>query len=71
MELSNILMWIFVVIMIIGIWLSYRTINEAGCYVNVYEGPIVVAVGLLCSILVGMLSGGKTSEGFKTVYGLN
>lgn len=71
MELSSILMWIFVVIMIIGLWLSYRTIDTYDHYVSIYEGPIVVAIGLLCSVIVGMLSGGKTSESFKTLYGLN
>ena len=71
MELSTILMWIFVVIMIIGLWLTYRTISEGKEFIHELEGPIVIAIGLLCSIVVGMFSGGETTESFKTLYGLN
>ena len=71
MELSNILMWIFVILMLIGIWLSYRTIAYGQKFVNEYEGPIVVGIGLLLSVLTAIVSGGETTEGFKSLYGLN
>lgn len=70
MELSTVLMWIFVVIMIIGLWLTYRTISQDKQFKHKLEGPIVIAIGLLCSVLVGMFSGGETSESFKALYGL-
>lgn len=71
MELSSVLMWVFVVIMVIGLWLTYRTITGNKQFKHKLEGPIMIAIGLLCSVLVGMFSGGETTEGFKSVYGLN
>lgn len=72
-SLSTILMWIFVVIMIVGLWLTYRTINGSSTtfYKHKFEGPIVIAAGLVLSVLTGILSGGETTESFKTLYGLN
>ena len=65
-------MWIFTVLIGFGIWLSFRQIKgDKQPYKHKFEGPILSTIGLLLSVMVGMLSGGETTENFKALYGLN
>ena len=69
MEFNSILMWIFAIILIVGLVLSYREIKTGKHYVTQCEGPILVTIGLVASILVGMMSSEKVSEGFCEAFG--
>ena len=63
-------MWIFSLILLVGLILSYMEISGKKPMVMKYEGPILVTVGLVASILVGMMSSEKVSEGFSEAFGL-
>lgn len=77
MNFNNVLMWIFTIIILFGIIIcfvqSYKSDLPEGLkpyLVNKYEGPILVTVGLVASVIVGLMSGNKVKEGFKSAYGL-
>ena len=52
---SSVIMWITVVIMIIGIVLVWRYINNVNYFWSKWEGLIVICAGLGLSILSGTL----------------
>lgn len=54
-EVSDLIMWILVIVMIIGIVLSYYNLNNKK-YINKYEGLILISIGLVSSCIAGMLS---------------
>ena len=73
--LSTILMWIFTILMAIGLFLCYRTIKTKQYYKHDMEGPILVLFGLVASVITGVLSGGngdtvENVETFCSLYGL-
>ena len=70
-------MWIFTIIMLFGIIIcfvqSYKSDlpGELRPYlVNKYEGPVLVTVGLVASVITGLMSSNRVKEGFKVAYGL-
>ena len=52
---SNIIMWIIVIIMIVGLIMTFRNINDKECF-NKYEGLILTTIGLILSCSAGVLS---------------
>ena len=71
MEITTILMWIFTILIIIGLYFAYNTIKNKKQYTHEMEGPILIAIGLVGGIITGLFSGNKTTESFKTLYGIN
>jgi len=54
-EISNLIMWILVIVIIIGIALCYYNLNNKK-YINKYEGLILISFGLISSCIAGILS---------------
>lgn len=54
-EISDILMWILVIVISIGIILCYRNLNNKQ-YLSKYEGLITITFGLITSCFVGIAS---------------
>ena len=54
-EISDLIMWILVIVIIIGIVLCYYNLNDKK-YMNKYEGLIVISIGLISSCIAGILS---------------
>ena len=54
-EVSDLIMWILVIVMIIGIVLCYYNLNDKK-YINKYEGLILISIGLISSCIAGMIS---------------
>ena len=54
-EISDLIMWILVIVIIIGIVLCYRNLNDKK-YINKYEGLILISVGLISSCIAGIMS---------------
>ena len=52
---SNTIMWIIVIIMIAGLIMTFRNLNDKKC-INKYEGLILTIVGLILSCSVCVLS---------------
>lgn len=52
---SNAIMWVLVIVMIVGLIMTFRNLNDKKC-VNKYEGLILTVVGLVSSCVAGMLS---------------
>ena len=53
-EISDLIMWILVIIIVIGIILCYYNLNGKQ-YVNKYEGLILISIGLISSCIAGIL----------------
>ena len=54
-KISDLIMWILVIVIIIGIVLCYNNLNDKQ-YINKYEGLILISVGLISSCIVGIMS---------------
>jgi uncharacterized membrane protein YecN with MAPEG domain len=54
-EISDIIMWILVVVIIMGIVLCYYNLNNKK-YINKYEGLIIISTGLISSCIAGIMS---------------
>ena len=54
-EISDIIMWILVIVIIVGIVLCYHNLNDKKC-LNKYEGLIIISVGLISSCIAGIIS---------------
>jgi len=54
-EISNLVMWILVIVIIIGMVLCFKNINQEK-YVTKYEGLMLIAAGLISSCIVGVMS---------------
>ena len=69
--LATILMWVFTIMIAIGLWLCYRTIKTKQYYKHDMEGPVLIGIGLVLSVITGMISGGEqATESFCALYGL-
>jgi phosphoglycerol transferase MdoB-like AlkP superfamily enzyme len=56
MDISVILMWIFTILIVIGLFLTYRTIKDQNAYYHKMEGPILILIGLLLTLAEKRLS---------------
>ena len=54
-EISNLVMWILVIVIVIGMVLCFKNINQEK-YINKYEGLMLIAAGLISSCIVGIMS---------------
>ena len=54
-EISDLIMWILVIVIIIGIILCYYNLNDKK-YINKYEGLITISIGLISSCVAGIMS---------------
>lgn len=54
-EISDLIMWILVIIIVIGIILCYYNLNNKK-YMNKYEGLIIISIGLISSCIAGIIS---------------
>jgi len=54
-EISDLIMWILVIVIVIGIILCYYNLNNKQ-YINKYEGLILISIGLISSCIVGIMS---------------
>ena len=54
-EISHLIMWILVIVIIIGIILFYNNLNDKK-YINKYEGLITISIGLISSCVAGIMS---------------
>ena len=54
-EISDLIMWILVIVIIIGIILCYYNLNNK-IYTNKYEGLIIISIGLISSCIAGIMS---------------
>lgn len=70
LNISNILMWIFVILIVIGLILTFRTLHTGNNFIHRFEGPVVIVIGLVASVVTGVMSSKKLSEGFKESLGI-
>lgn len=66
---NGLFMWIFTIMIIIGFILIYRNLNSQLVSGNKYEGLIVAAIGLVCSVFLGIKSASNGIESFGELYG--
>jgi len=55
LEISDLIMWILVIVIVIGIVLCYYNLN-GGQYMNKYEGLAIISAGLISSCIAGISS---------------
>lgn len=70
LNISNVLMWIFVILIVVGLILTFRTLHTGNNFVHRLEGPVIIVIGLVASIVTGVMSSKKLSEGFKESLGI-
>jgi chromate transport protein ChrA len=66
---DNVLMWLFTILIVIGLFMTYREIEDKKHIYHKFEGPILIVIGLVASVVVGVNSSDKGLEKFCGMYG--